>query len=315
MEEARSTEVGFFLTKSHRGHCEYFATATVLLLREAGVRARYVTGYAVKESERHGGTYLVRARDAHAWTLVYHSDTRLWDQIDTTPGERDQVEGAQPPWWEPASDALSNLYFQFSKWRWSKTSFARYSKWLLLPTILYLMIRIIFSQRRRRTASGADGHATPSWPGLDSELYLINQQLAQAQLSRLPNEPLLSWQQRLEAAFPDSDRLRRIFHLHRSLRFDPLGLNEDDRKRLRLEAQRWLADFTAQAAEAKRMSRPPRFERLDDSVRVINTPRPSPAPGRLQRRPKPRVFGQCGMRREVLARRALGQNPRRLPPA
>jgi protein-glutamine gamma-glutamyltransferase len=246
------TALGFFLRTSRLGHCEYFATATVLLLREAGVPARYVTGYAVPKSARHGDTCLVRARDAHAWALAYHSDTGLWDQIDTTPADRDKAEGAQPPWWEPASDALSNLYFQLSKWRWSKTSYARYSTWLLAPTILYLIGRIAFSQRRRRPASGADDAARrPPWPGLDSELYLINQQLAAAQLSRLPNEPLLSWQQRLELAFPDSDGLRRIFHLHRSLRFDPCGLKKEDRETLRSESQRWLAEFAARMAQEK----------------------------------------------------------------
>src|SRR5207247_2415301 len=35
-----------FLLTRRSGHCEYFATATVLLLREAGVPARYAVGYA-----------------------------------------------------------------------------------------------------------------------------------------------------------------------------------------------------------------------------------------------------------------------------
>jgi hypothetical protein len=144
------------------------------------------------------------------------------------------------------------LYFQFSKWRWNKTSYARYSTWLLVPTILYLIGRILFTQRRQRPPSGADDASQrPPWPGLDSELYLINRELAAAQLSRLSNEPLRSWQQRLELAFPDSDRLRRIFHLHRSLRFDPRGLKKEERETLRSEALGWLAEFAAQVAEEK----------------------------------------------------------------
>jgi hypothetical protein len=250
------TALGFFLKTSRVGHCQYFATATVLLLRQAGLPARYATGYAVQESERHGDTYLVRARDAHAWALVYTTNTGtgmgIWEQIDTTPGDRDKAEAVRPPWWEPASDAVSNLYFQFSKWRWSKTSYARFSSWLLVPMILYLTGRIVLSQRRKRGTSGADDTPhPPPWPGLDSELYLIDRQLASAQLSRLPNEPLLSWQQRLERAFPDSERLRRIFLLHRSLRFDPRGLEKDDRDMLRNEARRWQADFSARMAAEK----------------------------------------------------------------
>jgi hypothetical protein len=248
----RMNALGYFLTRSHSGHCQYFATATVLLLRQAGVQARYVTGYAVPQSTRHGDTYLVRERDAHAWALAYNSDTGLWDQVDTTPADRDKAEAEPPPWWEPASDSLSDLFFQFSKWRWNKTSYAHYTTWLLVPMILYLIGRIVFTQRRQHPASGADEAAhQPPWPGLDSELYLINRQLEAAQLSRLSNEPLRSWQQRLELAFPDSDRLRRIFHLHRSLRFDPHGLKQEERETLRNEAQQWLSEFAARVAEEK----------------------------------------------------------------
>jgi transglutaminase-like putative cysteine protease len=244
------TALGYFLTNSFAGHCEYFATATVLLLRQAGIPARYVTGYLVPESERHGNTYLVRARDAHAWALAYRSDTGLWEQVDNTPSDRAGSAGVARPWWEPASDAFSNLYFQFSKWRWSKASFARYANWLLGPVILYLIGRIIFTQRRQRVGQGAAAAASvPPWPGLDSELFLINRQLAAMQLSRMPNEPLHSWQQRLELAYPASDRLRRIFHLHRSLRFDPLGLKNNEREMLRDEALVWLAELAARAKE------------------------------------------------------------------
>jgi hypothetical protein len=240
----QQTWLGYFLQNSHRGHCEYFATATVLLLRAAGIPARYVTGYGIPESARHGSTYLVRERDAHAWALAYHRDTGLWEQVDNTPADWSK-SAAHPPWWEPAYDVVSNLYFQFSKWRWSKTSFARYTSWLLIPLIFYLVIRIILNQRRQRREENAAGLQPPGWPGLDSELYLINRRLEPVHLARLPNEPLHSWQQRLEQAFPDSERLRRIFYLHRSLRFDPHGLPPAERETLRAEAQHWLDDFTA----------------------------------------------------------------------
>jgi hypothetical protein len=118
--------------------------------------------------------------------------------------------------------------------------------------ILYLIGRIVFTRRRQPPAEATGGAGQgPTWPGLDSELYLIDRQLEASQLSRLFNEPLLSWQQRLELAFPDSNRLRRIFHLHRSLRFDPRGLKKEERETLRNESQQWLADYAARAAEEK----------------------------------------------------------------
>ncbi len=92
----RKSPLAQFLTNTMSGHCEYFATATVLLLRQAGVKARYITGYAVPESARHGETYLVRERHRHAWALVYHSDTGMWEQIDNTPSTWADVAEAQP---------------------------------------------------------------------------------------------------------------------------------------------------------------------------------------------------------------------------
>jgi transglutaminase-like putative cysteine protease len=246
------TPLARFLTETRSGHCEYFATATVLLLREAGVCARYVTGYAVLGSARRGDTYLVRERHAHAWALVFHGDAGTWEQIDNTPSSWEQSEENQPPWWEAASDMFSNLYFEFSKWRWSKTSFAYYADWLMAPLIVYLVWRILSSGRRHQPEGGGRADAAPPvWPGLDSELYLINRRLSEVHLSRQAGEPLALWQERLERAFPASPALRRIFHLHRRLRFDPRGLESHDRALLKREAEAWLAEYEAQSRQGR----------------------------------------------------------------
>ena len=62
-----------FLLRTRSGHCEYFATATVLLLRQLGIPARYAVGYAVHEAT--GRKYVVRQRDAHAWCLVWNPNS------------------------------------------------------------------------------------------------------------------------------------------------------------------------------------------------------------------------------------------------
>jgi hypothetical protein len=248
----RKSPLGQFLTQTRSGHCEYFATATVLLLRQAGVNARYITGYAVPESARHGGTYLVRERHSHAWALVYHTDTAAWEQIDNTPSSWADVAEASTPWWQGSSDFLSNLYFNFSKWRWGKTSASHYTQWALAPLILYLVWRILSTRRRQPVAASAiPGLSQPVWPGLDSELYLINERLAGVYLSRQPNEPLNRWQQRLEEAFPAAPSLRGIFDMHRRLRFDPRGLQSREREILRRQAGEWLADFSARLEQQK----------------------------------------------------------------
>ncbi|HEY3860910.1 MAG TPA: transglutaminase-like domain-containing protein [Verrucomicrobiae bacterium] len=246
------TPLGRFLAESRWGHCEYFASATVLLLRQAGINARYITGYAVPESARHGENYIVRERHRHAWALVYHADTQNWEQIDNTPGAWAEVAEASTPWWQATSDFMSNLYFQFSKWRWGKSSISHYAQWALGPLILYLVWRILSTRRRQqKSTGGAAGLPEPVWPGLDSELYLINQRLAGMNLNRQPNEPLNCWQRRLEEAFPGWLTLESIFRMHRRLRFDPRGLPSHERQTLRRHSSEWLADFSAKLEKAK----------------------------------------------------------------
>jgi transglutaminase-like putative cysteine protease len=248
----RKSPLGQFLTQTRAGHCEYFATATVLLLRQAGVNARYVTGYAVPESARHGNTFLVRERHCHAWALVYHSDTATWEQVDNTPSSWGDVAEASTPWWQGTSDFLSNIYFDYSKWRWGKSSASRYTQWALAPLIIYLIWRILSTRRRQPTGlDGRDGPAAPVWPGLDSELYLIDKRLAGLHLARQPNEPLNIWQMRLQEAFPDAPTLRGVFDMHRRLRFDPRGLERRDRELLRRQAGDWLAAISARMEQSK----------------------------------------------------------------
>ncbi|MES1181011.1 MAG: transglutaminase-like domain-containing protein, partial [Verrucomicrobiota bacterium] len=90
--QSRSNEtvLARFLLRTRSGHCEFFATATVLLLRELGIPARYGVGYAVHEASGKG--YVVRERDAHAWCLVWDKQAGTWVDFDTTPGSWVEAE-------------------------------------------------------------------------------------------------------------------------------------------------------------------------------------------------------------------------------
>ena len=76
-----------FLTKSHAGHCEFYASAAVLLLRSAGIPARYVTGFLCEEKSPVSDYYLVRSSHAHAWCEAYLRGRRQWVLVDLTPDE------------------------------------------------------------------------------------------------------------------------------------------------------------------------------------------------------------------------------------
>ena len=58
--------VASFLFDTKSGYCVHFASAMVLLLREAGVPARYVSGYLYN-----GTDTFVKSGDAHAWVEAY----------------------------------------------------------------------------------------------------------------------------------------------------------------------------------------------------------------------------------------------------
>ncbi len=77
-----------FLDTRHPAHCEYFATATVLLLRSLDVPARYITGYVVDEYNSDAESWVARNLDAHAWVEAYDENTQSWAAVESTPGRQ-----------------------------------------------------------------------------------------------------------------------------------------------------------------------------------------------------------------------------------
>ena len=73
-----------FLFEARGGHCEFFATAMVMMVRERGIPARIVTGFQAGEINDLGNFEVVRKENAHAWVEVF--DRRLgWLTFDPTP--------------------------------------------------------------------------------------------------------------------------------------------------------------------------------------------------------------------------------------
>jgi len=60
-----------FVSNNPRGHCEYFATALVLMLRSQRIPARMVIGYRTGEWNDLGGFFQVRQLHAHTWVEAY----------------------------------------------------------------------------------------------------------------------------------------------------------------------------------------------------------------------------------------------------
>jgi hypothetical protein len=241
------TPLARFLLRSRSGHCEYFATATVLLLRELGIPARYAVGYAVHEPSGHG--YVVRERDAHAWCLAWDEQDKIWKDIDTTPASWVAEEGGRASAMQWLSDFWSWVRFQIAKLRWGQTHLRQYILWTLIPVLALLLYQIIFRRGRRRRLrpeAKKSGDAV-FWPGLDSEFYLLERKLAARGVPRQPGEPLSGWLSRA-LANPALARVKKsleeLLRLHYRHRFDPQGLNASDRETLRRGATDCLTQLT-----------------------------------------------------------------------
>jgi hypothetical protein len=232
-----------FLLHTHSGHCEYFATATVLLLRRMGIPARYAVGYAVHEIS--GTGYVVRQRDAHAWCLVWDHRAGSWQDFDTTPASWVEEESRRASPWQKLSDLWSWLGFQFAKFRWGQTHLREYLFLLLLPVLALLLYRILVRRKQlRKRPDPADAEEPVLWPGLDSEFYLIERKLSERGMLRRENETLTDWLERAtgeSALAPMRDPLRELLQLHYRCRFDPLGLDIETRERLTSGSKQVLA--------------------------------------------------------------------------
>jgi transglutaminase-like putative cysteine protease len=240
-----------FLLRTRSGHCEYYATATVLLLRAAGIPARYATGYAVQEYSELEDLYLVRRRHAHSWALAWVNGG--WRDVDTTPATWAALESADAPWWQPAYDVGSWLAFLFAEWRWEETQDEgkNWMLWLVLPLLVILLWRMARRQRvLRARASGDSASGSALRQGADSEFHAIQRRLIAAGHARPEGESTSAWLRRLAetGTLPDTDQLLgEILPLHYRYRFHPRGLAEDKRRELAARCRQWLARNPADA--------------------------------------------------------------------
>jgi transglutaminase-like putative cysteine protease len=111
---ASDNPIDDFLFNAKQGHCEYFASSMVLLLRSQGIPSRLVTGFLGAEYNPIEGYYIVRQSNAHAWVEAWLGEGIGWRQYDPT-----------PPSGRPAVEDLSaSLVLQqawdFVQFRWDR---------------------------------------------------------------------------------------------------------------------------------------------------------------------------------------------------
>ena len=80
-----------FLFHERKGHCLLYASAFTIMLRQAGIPARMVNGFAGGSYDRRNNLFVMKSSNAHAWTEVFFNRYG-WVAVDPTP----EAENIQP---------------------------------------------------------------------------------------------------------------------------------------------------------------------------------------------------------------------------
>ncbi|MBL1142444.1 MAG: transglutaminase domain-containing protein [Proteobacteria bacterium] len=218
-----------FLFKDKKGHCEYFATATALLLREAGIATRYTIGYSVQEYSFWQDMYLVRARHAHSWVKYYMNGK--WYNLDTTPSIWAPMEAEDRMILEPLMDLISWIRYKTTG---SEIDFQpKSNNWLIgliISLLVYLTWRFYNKQRINiKKSTQPYSNTRINRFGEDSPLYPLIQQLEQDADKRLPGETLGKWIKRILPK-EKTEKYLELINYHNRYRFNPISDKRKDKK-------------------------------------------------------------------------------------
>lgn len=242
--ETAASPLAEFLLRTRSGHCEYYATATTLLLRTAGIPTRYAVGYSCAE-RLDNETWVARGRDAHAWTLAFVEGR--WIAVDTTPGTWRGMESQSASRFQGLYDLLSNARFQFTRWRQESDAWRLGLVAFGILGLGWLAWRQLRGSRWKRTDPRSKQAAVPlKRGGLDSEFFEVLRQIESVHGQRPRHETPARW---LARVFNGSEETRRLLlaasQLHEHYRFDPEGLSPTDRNRLATVSQQVLRQLRA----------------------------------------------------------------------
>lgn len=219
--------IAHFLLETKHGHCEYFASASVLLLRQLGIPARYVIGYAVQEYSSMIDMFIVRQRHAHAWAIAFVDGA--WQVVDTTPSIWAEAEAGQSNFLRPLFDLITNTNFVFQVWR-NDQKLEDYQVHLyVIGTILALILawRIMTSEQVIINKPADSAPETPNWTGADSPFLKLEELLQAAGYLRGQGELLAPWLSRIGYA-----HLIGLLRIHNQWRFDPNGISPAQKTQL-----------------------------------------------------------------------------------
>jgi transglutaminase-like putative cysteine protease len=111
---AAETSLDHFLFERREGHCEYFSSAMVVLLRAAGIHARNVNGFLGGEWNEFGDFLSVSQNAAHSWVEVWFPGYGWVEWDPTPPGSG--ATSAGTGWRLPGHLWFAGLSYRWSQW-------------------------------------------------------------------------------------------------------------------------------------------------------------------------------------------------------
>jgi transglutaminase-like putative cysteine protease len=219
--QSRPSAIETFLTTNKRGHCEYFATATTLLLRAADVPARYTIGFSVMEKNSDENEWVIRGTHAHAWTRVWNEELQRWIDFDPTPSGWLAAETHGTSRYQSFLDIYQRIKEDFFLWRNQPKNRLGVTivMWILgVIFITYIAIRLKKSRVVIRSQKFASVSGQPT---IKTPLHLLEKTAFKILGPRNRGETWVTWLMKLKTHQISEADLETACSLHQQLRFDP----------------------------------------------------------------------------------------------
>ena len=229
---SRPSGIQQFLTKQREGHCEYFATACALLLREAGIPSRYTTGYVVHERDVKHQEMVIRGTHGHAWCRAWNESSQRWVDLDPTPPQWLPSATPELTAMQRVQDALKRLREDFFLWRNRPGN--RLASSLVMGLIALgiagFVGKRLWKSMQRQERLNAFYHA--GGPLIRTPLHDLEPQARKLLGYRPAGQTFAVWLQRLGPDAVETALLDDAISIHQRLRFDPAAELPEDRARL-----------------------------------------------------------------------------------
>jgi transglutaminase-like putative cysteine protease len=206
-----------FVLNDRAAHCQYFASAMVMMARAAGVPARMVTGYYAHEPYGPDRT-VVRERDAHAWAECYLDDVGQWVTVDATPATgRPDGLFPDPPAWRRWLERLRDLPGQVRDWISTLPRSAAIALLTVAAALLLLIpiVRTLLARRRTRSTLARDSYPTPA-PELLEAARRFDRWL---RVQNVPIPPTRTWREHAQRLTQTNTHIEDFLNTYDAARF------------------------------------------------------------------------------------------------